>query len=206
MQSQQPGLPYTEVSPSKSRPSQNYAEPRWPSHYSKKPEVSSTHTYREPLGPYSCRKMRDRRGTDSYQNKPQSSSRREKKPRSSPGGRYNDDDDDNVRYGQSPKAVPSSPIKEELPSHYNTLGIYPDASIAEITKAAKIQRIKAHPDKCRKAGMSEVELKKVDERAAQVGHAAEILLDPEQKADYDRGCRHARRRSARAGLQDPVIR
>jgi DnaJ-domain-containing protein 1 len=196
--SQQPGLPYTEASPSMSRPSQNYAELRRPSYYSGKPEVSSTNTYRESLSPFSRKETLDRSGTDSYQDKLLSSSRREEKPKSSRSGRYDDVDDNyDIRYKKPCKVAPPPPIKEELPNHYATLGISPDASQAEIKKAAKTQRIKVHPDKCKNAGMSEAELKKVDERAAQVGHAAEVLLDPEQKADYDRDCRNARRRNAR---------
>lgn len=205
--SQEPGLPSTEASPSKSRRSQKHAEPRRPSYHSGKPEVSSSNTYHEPLSLYARKEMLDRSRTDSYQYNPQSSSRREDKSRSSRSGRYDDFDDDcGNRYKKPYKAVYPFSIKEELPNHYATLGISPDASIAEIIKAAKIQRIKVHPDKCKNAAMPEAELKKVDERAAQVGYAAEVLLDPEQKVDYDRGCRNARRRNARTGQSDPVAR
>ena len=169
--------------------------------------MSSSKTYREPLSLYSRKEMLDRSGTNSYQYNPQSRSRREEKPRSSRSGRYDDVDDDCGNSHKKPcKAVSPSPIKEELPNHYATLGISPDASIAEIAKAAKIQRIKVHPDKCKNPAMSEAELKKVDERAAQVGYTAQVLLDPEQKADYDRDCHNARRRNARTGQSNPVVR
>jgi len=46
-------------------------------------------------------------------------------------------------------------------------------------------RVSSHPDKLKKAGMSGSELKKIDERAALVGQAADVLQDQDQKEDYD---------------------
>ena len=46
-------------------------------------------------------------------------------------------------------------------------------------------RVKTHPDKVKKPGMSAEELKKIDERAAAVCEAADVLMDPYQKREYD---------------------
>jgi len=46
-------------------------------------------------------------------------------------------------------------------------------------------RVTSHPDKLRKPGMSERELQKIDERAALVGQAADVLQDGDQKVVYD---------------------
>ena len=79
-----------------------------------------------------------------------------------------------------------------MPNYYATLGISPKASLAEIAKAAKMKRIEVHPDKCKKAGMSERELKDIDKKAARVGQAADVLTNPKLKADYDLEFRMAR--------------
>ena len=39
-------------------------------------------------------------------------------------------------------------------------------------------RIKMHPDRLKKPGMSEEELKQIDEEAGRVGQAAELLTNP----------------------------
>lgn len=49
-----------------------------------------------------------------------------------------------------------------------------------ITEAAKRMRIQTHPDKLKKADMSAKEKAKIDETAADVGQAAELLSDPEK--------------------------
>lgn len=49
-----------------------------------------------------------------------------------------------------------------------------------ITEAAKKMRIKTHPDKLKKEHMSAEEKAKIDEMAANVGQAAELLSDPEK--------------------------
>ncbi|MCJ1244312.1 hypothetical protein MMC30_001510, partial [Trapelia coarctata] len=54
-----------------------------------------------------------------------------------------------------------------------------------IAKAAKEMRIKVHPDKLIKPGMPETEIGKINDAAARVGQAAEILLDPVKRAAHD---------------------
>ena len=56
----------------------------------------------------------------------------------------------------------------------------------EIKSAAKRRRIEVHPDKNKKAGMSDSERAKIDAAAAEVGCAADVLSNPEQKLVYDR--------------------
>ena len=76
--------------------------------------------------------------------------------------------------------------KEELPDHYATLSLEHLTSAHEIKLAAKRRRVEVHPDRLKKAGMSESECGEIDAAAAKVGQAAEILLNPEQKEKYDR--------------------
>ncbi len=73
-----------------------------------------------------------------------------------------------------------------IPNHYGTLGISSQASAAEIKRAVREKRFQTHPDKVKKSGMSSRELQEIDERAARVGQAADVLTDPEQKNAYDR--------------------
>lgn len=41
-------------------------------------------------------------------------------------------------------------------------------------------RIRTHPDRLKKEGMSDGEKAKINERAAKVGQAADVLSDPKQ--------------------------
>ena len=45
-------------------------------------------------------------------------------------------------------------------------------------------RIKTHPDKCKKPGMTEEELGAIDKMAGAVAHAAETLKDPISVREY----------------------
>ncbi|MCJ1428733.1 hypothetical protein MMC29_006644 [Sticta canariensis] len=77
-------------------------------------------------------------------------------------------------------------IKTPPPDHYAVLGLTHDCSAQEITEAAKRMRIKTHPDKLKKVDMSAKEKAKIDETAANIGQAAELLSDPEKRREYDR--------------------
>ena len=80
------------------------------------------------------------------------------------------------------------PIAESTtPDYYAILGISSRASPDEIAKAARKMRIETHPDKLKTPGMSAREEKKIDERAASVGQAADVLMDSAQKRMYDKG-------------------
>lgn len=47
-------------------------------------------------------------------------------------------------------------------------------------------RVQVHPDKAKRPGMSESEIEKINEKAALVGQAADVLGDAKQKSQYDR--------------------
>ena len=59
--------------------------------------------------------------------------------------------------------------------HYRTLGIQPDATVAEIRRAYRALARKLHPDK---GGDSE--------SFARLRHAFDVLIDPPRRAVYDR--------------------
>lgn len=108
--------------------------------------------------------------------------------------RYHGDDRKEDRY-HGPKhredrhhksSVPPPQPETPLPDHYQTLGISSRASADEIKKAARSMRVSTHPDKLKKPGLSEKELRKIDERAAMVGQAADVLQNKDQKESYDR--------------------
>ncbi|KAL8868918.1 MAG: hypothetical protein Q9174_004665 [Haloplaca sp. 1 TL-2023] len=73
---------------------------------------------------------------------------------------------------------------------YLILHLKPSASRAEIEKAVREMRIRYHPDKRKRAGMSSKEIDCIDEQAKLVGQAAEILLDPGKRSNYDSKSRY----------------
>ncbi|KAI4136958.1 MAG: hypothetical protein L6R39_007537 [Caloplaca ligustica] len=79
---------------------------------------------------------------------------------------------------------------------YGLLKLHPSSSQEEIAQAARKRRIEVHPDKLKKPGMTDVELRKVDETAMEVGFAADILLDPKKRAKYDRERRERKQHRA----------
>ena len=70
-------------------------------------------------------------------------------------------------------------------NHYQVLGIGRYCSHDEVVRAAKEMRVRMHPDRRKRLGMTEVEMKVVDEEAARVGMAADVLTDPELRERYD---------------------
>ncbi|KAI4162693.1 MAG: hypothetical protein LQ342_003739 [Letrouitia transgressa] len=75
---------------------------------------------------------------------------------------------------------------------YDRLGISPYASQFEISKAARMKRIKTHPDKVKREGMTDIELAAIDTRAKAVGEAADVLGDERKRREYDRRLRDGR--------------
>ena len=57
-------------------------------------------------------------------------------------------------------------------------------------------RIKMHPDRLKKPGMSEEELKQIDEEAGRVGQAAELLTNPSMVSVFTRARRYMYLREA----------
>ena len=110
-----------------------------------------------------------------------SESRRGENPRSNRNDPSHEDR--KHRYHQE---VPLSKAEEKMPDHYATLKLGPFATDEEIKSAAKRRRVEVHPDKLKKEGMSESERAKIDEAAAKVGQAADVLQNLEQKREYDR--------------------
>ena len=68
---------------------------------------------------------------------------------------------------------------------YKLLGVNASSSHDEIERAAKKKRIETHPDKLKKPGMTKAELNRIDETAKEVGGAAEILLNPAKRSQYN---------------------
>lgn len=52
-----------------------------------------------------------------------------------------------------------------------------------------MRRIETHPDRLKKQEMGKQELERIDDEAAGVGWAADILLDAEAKRGYDHDVR-----------------
>ena len=71
---------------------------------------------------------------------------------------------------------------EEL---FHIIGVFPDASDAEITRAIRKRRIQTHPDKLKRiTDLDEEARAKAEEDSRRVGWAADILLDPEETERY----------------------
>lgn len=88
---------------------------------------------------------------------------------------------------KKPKPKPKETgLPDDTPDLYGDLRIHPSSTQGEIAQAARKRRIEVHPDKLKKPGMTDKELEKIDQTAMQVGRAADILLDPEKKAKYDK--------------------
>ncbi|KAL9585894.1 MAG: hypothetical protein Q9212_001251 [Teloschistes hypoglaucus] len=65
-------------------------------------------------------------------------------------------------------------------NHYAILGLKEDATIEEIKIASKKMRIRFHPDKFCKDGMTEAEKATINAKSARIGQAADVLEDADQ--------------------------
>ncbi|KAI4258162.1 MAG: hypothetical protein LQ352_001319 [Teloschistes flavicans] len=70
-------------------------------------------------------------------------------------------------------------------NHYAVLGLKEDATAEEIKTAGKKMRIKFHPDRLWRDGMTEAEKAKISAKSARIGQATDLLEDPDQKQKYD---------------------
>ncbi|KAL8746150.1 MAG: hypothetical protein Q9184_007784, partial [Pyrenodesmia sp. 2 TL-2023] len=90
-----------------------------------------------------------------------------------------------------PKAEGSS---RGIPPLYAYLKVDPTSSHDAIADAARKRRIEVHPDRLKRPGMTQPELKEIDETAKDVGYAADVLLDAAKRSKYDREMGGIRRR------------
>ncbi|KAL8994583.1 MAG: hypothetical protein Q9188_007026, partial [Gyalolechia gomerana] len=94
---------------------------------------------------------------------------------------------DRAKPYEKPKAKPKEKgLPASIPDFYGYLKVDPSSTQADIVQAARKRRVEVHPDKLKKPGMSDEELEKIDQVAMQVGWAADVLLDLEKRAKYDR--------------------
>ena len=82
---------------------------------------------------------------------------------------------------------PAPAVEKIVPDYYAFLNIHPQSSHDEIVKAAKEMRIATHADRLKRVGvlLSAVEERRIDERAALVGQAADVLLNETLRRKYD---------------------
>ena len=85
-----------------------------------------------------------------------------------------------------------------MPTHYDTLGLSPQASSEEIRKAYKRLAVKYHPDK-------NLDDRLAEERFKRVNAAYQVLSDPRLKAHYDQQLEYqaAQERHRRAAAHRP---
>ncbi|KAI4128037.1 MAG: hypothetical protein LQ338_002928 [Usnochroma carphineum] len=100
----------------------------------------------------------------------------------------NEDSKTNEKARPGDKDLPKS-----IPNLYGLLRVHPFSTQEQIARAARKRRIEVHPDKLKKPGMTDLELGKIDETAMEIGYAADLLLDPEKRAKYDRERRERKR-------------
>lgn len=100
---------------------------------------------------------------------------------------FDDQPEDEFEDQPQDKGPPSKPVEQDPPNHYKTLGIDPTSTSEEVLYVAKKRRIETHPDRLkRQEGLSARQLTEIDEVAAEVGWAADILTDPVLRIKHDR--------------------
>ena len=97
-------------------------------------------------------------------------------------------DRENKRKRGSPSWEPANEpasLPSTTPDHYKTLGVARDASAEEIERVAKMMRILCHPDRLKRNGPTPEEIIQIDEKAKNVGWAADVLCDEMSRQKYD---------------------
>ena len=133
-----------------------------------------------------CREDAERHGSGTAGRTAEEKPRRDahEKPRASDSERRDSDPPT-----QNTRQPPKQETKQEIPpppDHYAILGISPTATDAEVLKAAKKKRIETHPDRFAGQALAPSEAEKMIEHSKNIGHAADILSDPDARSDYDR--------------------
>ena len=92
----------------------------------------------------------------------------------------------NERGGGSRRQHKAASPQTETPADiYEILGVTRQSSLDEIKRITREKRIATHPDKLKREGLSKVENDMIDEVAKMVGWAADIMLDPDKRRQYD---------------------
>ena len=86
--------------------------------------------------------------------------------------------------GLPPEQSPP-PLQQPRESLYSIVGIPSSSTHEEVVKACRKKRIEVHPDKVSGQTQTPAEEARVNERAKQVGHAADILCDAALRRKYD---------------------
>ncbi|MCJ1340390.1 hypothetical protein MMC09_005684 [Bachmanniomyces sp. S44760] len=108
-------------------------------------------------------------------------------------GRYDARSDGPRHARPNPDPLPEDPEPQTGPDQdftrppnlYAVLGLSPSATQEEIIKKGRELRISMHPDKLIKEGTTDEEKADINEKAARVGQAADILGDNAQRQNYD---------------------
>ena len=102
------------------------------------------------------------------------------------------------RHQAKSSAFPQNPTPILAPprvagAFYATLAVSPNATQAEIVRAARRRRIQVHPDRLKTAGMAQREIDRINDEAQKVGLAADTLCDEVSRGEYDRAVRRGLR-------------
>ena len=113
--------------------------------------------------------------------RPKANSEYKKRPKRSRNDQSSTTQDEEANSSPEPESV-----RDEGPIDiYAILGLSPQCSHKEAKRAARQRRIETHPDKLKKCSLSTAEKSRVDEMAMLVGFAADIILDPVKRQQYD---------------------
>ena len=120
---------------------------------------------------------REKKSENSRRSKPRRHPRRRRDPSSSSASSNGESEDLGTEQVQDTDQPPLNHL-------YTLLSISRSASHEAVIKAARAARILVHPDRLG-PNRSETQKHRDAQRAAEVGHAADVLGDPEQREEYD---------------------
>lgn len=90
--------------------------------------------------------------------------------------------------GSSYRSAPPRPFQteqEEMKDLYAILGVSRTATKEDLEKAKKDLNMKYHPNRVQQAGGSEEEIKKANEKTAEINEALNVLMDDRKRKFYD---------------------
>lgn len=106
-------------------------------------------------------------------------------------------DNHNAKVHNAPFPAPRAE-KPSVGKYYALLKVSLKASHKEVLRAARNARIKAHPDRLYRSGLSQQSWAKIVEKAKEVGRAADVLCDVRERRKYDYGVKKRRARRAQS--------